>query len=959
MPAPDEAVVLDIGARLLRSARQAQPRLYRGVSGHILKRCLDDAPLRAALFRFVDVLPQLPGSAAQAAHLAAYLEESGSRGLLPGLLRLAARPGLAWLASLQVGHLARNFLIEETPRAFAQLLRALAAVPATASLDAVGEAVLSAAEADRYRDRVLWQLAQDWGEQTPHLSIKLSALTPDFDPLDAAGTRRRVYARLTPIVETAATRKATLTVDMEHHALKDCILALFLDLLVDFAAPDWQPAIALQAYLPDTSTDLERVLDAAQRSGRRLGVRLVKGAYWDQELAWAQQRGWPMPCYRSKAATDANYETLTATLLAHTDSLLPAIAGHNPRSLAVALAYARQHGLDSGQWEVQMLYGMAEPLRDALAAEQVPLRIYVPSGDLLAGIAYLIRRLLENTAGNSILRQTWLTPAANNDAGAIAALLQKPQMPAADLEPALPPPATLPLSDFSRRDVQDAFAAALQRQQRRFDQAAQATPAGLDAADIYLSRSPQHPERILGSTRLNDPLDLDAIVAATRAAQQEWAAQPATTRVAMLHALANRIESGRHDFAAIQVLEAGKPWREADADVAEAIDFLRYYGTQMLALSGPHTTADFPGEGNAYRYHARGLAVVIAPWNFPLAILTGMSAAALVSGNAVLMKPALPALQSAQALRAAMDEVGLPSALCPLLVGGVELGQLLVAHPDVDVIAFTGSRAAGLDILRAAHAPHPGQRQVKQVVCEMGGKNAIVVDADADLDEAVSGILVSAFGYGGQKCSACARVIAVEAIAPALQERLVAAAASLRWGDPADPACTHGPLISAMARQKALDYIAIGMQEARLLWQGDVPAAAGWYCPPTIFTDVHPDARIAREEIFGPVLALLTAPDFASALALANDCDYALTGGVYSRLPQHLALARERFRVGNLYLNRPITGARVGVQPFGGVGLSGTGIQAGGPDYLKQFMWMQSVSENLMRKGFVPSAAAD
>ncbi|HEY1181952.1 MAG TPA: aldehyde dehydrogenase family protein, partial [Rhodocyclaceae bacterium] len=330
--------------------------------------------------------------------------------------------------------------------------------------------------------------------------------------------------------------------------------------------------------------------------------------------------------------------------------------------------------------------------------------------------------------------------------------------------------------------------------------------------------------------------------------------------------------------------------------------------------------------------------------------------AALVTGNAALMKPALPGLQSALALRAAMDAVGLPRDVCPLLIGDADLGRALVAHSAVEIIAFTGSRAVGLDILHEAHTPRSGQRHIKQVVCEMGGKNAIVVDADADLDEAVGGILTSAFSYSGQKCSACSRVIAVEAIAPSLQQRLMAAAATLRWGDPADPSCDHGPLISAAARQKALDYIAIGGQEAHLLWQGSVPQGdgSGWYCPPTIFTEVRPEHRIAREEIFGPVLALMTAPDFATALAIANNCDYALTGGVYSRLPRHLALARDEFRVGNLYLNRRTTGARVGIQPFGGIALSGTGIQAGGPDYLKQFMWMQSSSENIMRKGFVP-----
>jgi RHH-type proline utilization regulon transcriptional repressor/proline dehydrogenase/delta 1-pyrroline-5-carboxylate dehydrogenase len=941
---PDEGEIQHIGRHLLHAARQSRPRLYQGISGLILNRCLADAGLRAALFRFIDVLPQLQGSAAQSAHLSAYLEEAGSTGLLPGLMRLSARPSLSWLASGQVKHMARNFLVEETPRALTGVLKGLAAVPAGITLDAVGEAVLTEAEADAYRDRVLWQLTQDWRGQVPHLSIKLTALTPSFDPLDPIGTKRRVYARLTPILEAAAVCGATITVDMEHHELKNQIVNLFLDLVSDFGDARWTPAIALQAYLPETDADLNNVLDAAQRTGRRLGVRLVKGAYWDQELAWSTERGWPMPCYRNKAATDAHYEALTGELLSHTDCLLPAIAGHNPRSLAVAIAHTRQRGLSPQQWEVQMLYGMAEPLRDALAGEHIPLRIYVPTGDLLAGMAYLIRRLLENTAGTSILRQTWL------EDGADVTLLQKPKPSETALDPT---PATLPLSDFSRSEVRKDFAAVLATAQQQLRH----TATGI-ADDIYLSRNPHRPEQALGGTRLTPLSDLDAAVTAAQDAQRLWAQRPAEERIAVLNALADHIAANRHAFAAIQVLEAGKAWREADADVAEAVDFLRYYNARMQRLSGTHTTVDFPGERNHYRYLPRGVAAVIAPWNFPLAILVGMSAAALVTGNAALLKPALPGLQSALALRAAMDSVGIPQALCPVLVGGVDLGKALVAHPRIDIIAFTGSRAIGLDILRVAHTPHPDcqkdQRHIKQVVCEMGGKNAIVVDADADLDEAVGGILTSAFGYGGQKCSACSRVIAVASIEDALQTRLVAAAASLRWGDPADPAFDHGPLITADARRKALDYIEIGRQEGRLLWQGTVPEH-GWYCPPTIFTDVKPGHRIAREEIFGPVLVLMTAPDFAAALAMANDNDYALTGGVYSRLPQHLELAERDFCVGNLYLNRRITGARVGVQPFGGIALSGTGIQAGGPDYLKQFMWMQSVSQNVMRKGFVPT----
>ncbi|HTJ97726.1 MAG TPA: proline dehydrogenase family protein [Rhodocyclaceae bacterium] len=941
----DEASVVAIGQALLSAARQTQPRLYRGVSGYLLTRSLNDAAVRAALFRYIDVLPQLHGSKHTAQHLKAYLDEADSDGLLSSLLRLTARPSLAWLGTLQIKRMARNFLAEENAVSLAAILAQLQTLPASVTLDAVGEAVLTDAEADAYRDRVLWQLAQDWQGQAPHLSIKLTALTPRFDPLDPTGTRRRVFARLAPILEAAANAQATVTVDMEQHELKELILNLFLDAASTFNDSRWLPAIALQAYLPETSADIQRVIASSQKLGRKLGVRLVKGAYWDQERAWAAERGWPMPCFTDKPATDAHYEQLTALLLANTDCIMPAIAGHNPRSLAVAIAHAQAQGLNNQQWEIQMLYGMAEPLRDAIAQAGLPLRIYVPTGELLAGIAYLIRRLLENTASTSVLRQTYL------DSNSDAALLAAPQSSESVTVQTFP--ATLPLSDFSQATVRGDFAASLA-------ELTHALPLQTlnESEDLYISRSPQQPERVIGAHRITPLHELNTIIAEAQAAQKVWVRQPLQTRLAILLKLADVIEQERHRYAALQVLEAGKPWREADADVAEAIDFLRYYVAQMQSLAGAHRTVDFPGEQNCFSYRPRGIAVVIAPWNFPLAILTGMTTAALVTGNAAIMKPALPGLQSARALRTAMDSVGIPAALCPLLVGGPELGHLLVAHPYVNVIAFTGSRSVGLEILRNAHTPQPGQRHVKQVVCEMGGKNAIIVDEDADLDEAVSGIIASAFGYSGQKCSACSRVIAVGAVAEQLLPRLIAAAATLQWGDPSDPANDHGPLISASAQQKALDYIAIGGQEANMVWQGHVPLyeKSGWFCPPTIFADVKPEHRIAREEIFAPILALLSTPNFATALQIANDCDYALTGGVYSRLPEHLATAAEQFQVGNLYLNRRTTGARVGVQPFGGIALSGTGVQAGGPDYLKQFMWMQTVSSNVLRRGFVPDS---
>jgi len=958
-----ETEIQHTGQRLLAQAGHSRPALYRGLTGALLARVMDAPALRDSLFQLVDTLPQLRDNADIARHLRAYLDtvpDENRRGWISHLLNLAARPSLGWSVRVFARQLGKRFLCEETEKDLTRLLTELGKVPARVTVDAVGETVLSETEADAYLQRNLslldWLARQRESQGAPHLSIKLTALTSRFDPLDAEGSRDRVLSRIAPLLEAANRHGATLTVDMEHYELKDQILGLFLH-LAEHCHGNWQPAIALQAYLPDTPADLERVHAAALRLGRRLGVRLVKGAYWDQEQAWAAQRDWPAPTLQDKAATDAQYESLTIWLLERSDALHPAIASHNLRSQAVALTHARRLGLTAQHWEAQMLLGMAEPLRAALAAEGVPLRLYVPTGDLSTGIAYLIRRLLENTASSSILRQTYVDGVDQDALLAAPQPLSIEQPTAADAAPG--DFSNQPLLDFSRPDVQARFTAALAEIRTQLPLHYRQAASMETPATCFSARNPAAPDEVLGYIDLVTPAQADAAVGKAKAAFPAWRDTTVAERCRILRRAADLMVTERYSLAALEVLEEAKPWRDADADVAEAVDFLRYYAAQMEALQGDapggwRTTKDFPGESNAWTYAPRGIAVVIAPWNFPLAILCGMTAAALVSGNCALMKPALPALLVAQALHRILLAAGIPPEVLQLLPGDADVGQALVRHPAVNIIAFTGSRQVGLSILQTAHSPAPEQRHIKQVVCEMGGKNAIVVDADADLDDAIAGILASAFGYSGQKCSACSRVIAVEAVHDRLLQRLAEAADSLAWGAPENPVNDHGPLITAAARDKALGYIEIGRYEGRQVWQGKVPDQ-GWYVPPTIFADIQPQHRLAREEIFGPILAVMKAPDFAAALAMAQDADYALTGGVYTRLPQHLALARDHYAVGNLYLNRRITGARVGVQPFGGIALSGTGIQAGGPDYLKQFLWSRCVSTNTMRHGFMPT----
>jgi RHH-type proline utilization regulon transcriptional repressor/proline dehydrogenase/delta 1-pyrroline-5-carboxylate dehydrogenase len=446
--------------------------------------------------------------------------------------------------------------------------------------------------------------------------------------------------------------------------------------------------------------------------------------------------------------------------------------------------------------------------------------------------------------------------------------------------------------------------------------------------------------------------DANAAVAVAARAWPTWRDRPLAERAARIEALADRLEQGRHALAALQCLEVGKPWREADADVAEAVDFCRYYARQALVELAPRRQGDALGEENTLCYEGRGVCVVIAPWNFPLAILTGMATAALVAGNTVVLKPAEQSSAIAWRLHQHLLAAGVPAEVASFLPGvGEQIGPLLVSHPDVAQIAFTGSKEVGLEILAAAAQTRPGQRQVKRVVCEMGGKNAIVVDDDADLDEAVAGVLRSAFGYSGQKCSACSRAIVLDGVHDAFVARLVAAAASLPVGAAHHPGTTIGPVVDEKARARLLR--AIEAPGARALFVGSAPQG-GWFVPPAILAVDDAQHELMQRELFGPVLALYRARDFAHALEVANGTEFALTGAVYSRSPAHLDQARRRFRVGNLYLNRGSTGALVGRQPFGGFAMSGVGTKAGGPNYLLQFADPRVVTENTLRRGFAP-----
>jgi 1-pyrroline-5-carboxylate dehydrogenase len=514
----------------------------------------------------------------------------------------------------------------------------------------------------------------------------------------------------------------------------------------------------------------------------------------------------------------------------------------------------------------------------------------------------------------------------------------------------LPPFRNEPYTDFSIAANRASMESALARIRTQLGRHYSLLIAGkrLETPDNLISFNPARPDEIIGIHAKATPDLANRAVEAAYASFPKWSRTPASSRIQMLVSAASLIRERKLDFDAWLVLEAGKTWPEAEAETAEAIDFCEYYAREMVRLSGPQPVVQMPGEHDEFRYLALGVGIVIPPWNFSLAILCGMAVAALVTGNTIVIKPSSETPTVGAIFAETLLEAGFPPESFSFLPGsGGAIGDILVQHPKTRFVSFTGSRDVGLHINELAARPLKGQIWIKRIVAEMGGKDAIVVDDDCDLDAAVEGVAASAFGYQGQKCSACSRAIVHQKVYDAFTEKLKARTANIAVGSPEDPAFAMGPVISAGAKKTILDYIAVGKREGRLLVGDGAIPADGHYVAPTVIADVASKARVFQEEIFGPVLAIAKARDFDHALAMANDSQYGLTGAIYSNNAAHVAKAREEFFVGNMYINRKCTGAMVGAHPFGGFNMSGTDSKAGGPDYLLLFLQGKSIAEKL------------
>lgn len=946
--------------------------------GRIMDWSMKNEHFKVQMFRFVDVLPYLQSSSEVTKHLKEYFADAGDD--LPSVFNFglglgSLAPGiLAGAVKKNVTQMAKMFITGESPQDALPALKKARKSKITFTADLLGEATLSEKEALEYLQRYLelmdWLAsdAQSWeaipqideDENGPipkvNVSVKVTALYSQIDEAAWDQSMAVVKERLRLVFRKALEKNIFINLDMEQYAHKDFLLDAFSDLIMEPEFknyPHW--GIVLQAYLRDSAIDADRMVELAKKRGVPFTIRLVKGAYWDFETVLARQKGWQVPVYLNKKESDANFEVCAKKLLDAYPHLRVAVGSHNVRSISAAIAYAKARGIDPRGIEIQMLFGMADAIKRTLVREGYRVREYATIGELIPGMAYLVRRLLENTSNESFLRNKF----ADNVASDV--LMKNPMEGLVNSDGnVIRTPGQFynePPVDFALPQAREAMLKALGEWRKNLGRV---YPAMIDGREFKSTKTisrlnPSKTGEVVGSTVACGTNEAEAALQSAKKGLKTWAARPADERARLLEALADKMVQQKYRLAALQVLEVGKGWREADGDVAEAIDFCRYYALEMRKLANPRKVGRAPGENSLYHYQPRGVALVIAPWNFPLAILTGMVTAALVTGNTVIMKPAEQSSITGAELMRLMMEVGFPKDAVQFLPGyGEEVGEYLVNHKDVALIAFTGSKPVGLSIMKKAMHVHEGQNHIKKVIAELGGKNAIIIDSDADLDEAVQGVIYSAFGFQGQKCSACSRVIALDSIYDRFLERLLEAAKSLHVGASEDPRSFMGPVIDDEAYQRIQATVADAKSRHKLVFEGSAPKD-GYFIAPTIFADVDPNSSLAQKEIFGPVLAVIKAKDLDHALEIGNSTEYALTGGLYSRSPATIERVKRDFEVGNLYINRGNTGALVERHPFGGFKMSGIGSKAGGPDYLLQFLEPRVITENTMRRGFVPN----
>jgi len=965
-------------------------------TGKVMDWAMKNEDFKVQMFRFVDVLPYLNTSESLSRHIEEYFATEDSN--IPDVLKWGAtktKIGGGLVAKVlnktirsNIESMARQFIIGQVSKEAVKGIKKLRKDGFTFVLDLLGEATVSEKESAAYLDGYLevltaiqsevhkWKPLEvssgdlDWGHAPKvNVAVKPSAFYSQSKPVDMEGTAEGMLERIEPVYRKVMEMGGFMCIDMESLKYKEATVELYKRLRTKY--PEYPHlGIVFQAYLKSVDNDVRDLLNWSREKNLPASIRLVKGAYWDYETVMAKQNGWEVPVWTHKPESDMAYERVARMILENSDICHFACASHNIRTISAVLEMATAMGVPEEKYEFQVLYGMAEPVRKGLKNVAKRVRLYCPYGDLLPGMAYLVRRLLENTANESFLKQTFA------DEADMDRLLENPEVTlrrqlegkcvVPEANEGLARFQNYPIVDFTIAEERAAYPEAIARLRSSLGKKIPLYINGKDVetSDMLDSYNPANPEEVIGSVCQAGVGEVDDAVEAASKAYLTWRDVSPAERAEVLLKAAQYLKDNIHDLCAVQILEVGKQWEQAQADIGEAIDFMEYYAREMIRLGKPRRMGHAPGEMSHLFYQGKGVAAVIAPWNFPLAISVGMVSAAIVSGCPVVYKPAGISSCVGHGLVKMWKAAGLPDGVFNYCPGrGAVVGDHLVDHPDVAVIAFTGSMEVGLRIQERAAKVQPGQQQCKKVIAEMGGKNATIIDDDADLDEAVLGVLYSAFGFQGQKCSACSRVIVLDAIYDRFVERLTEAAKSVKLGPAENPANYMGPVVDRAAQENVLRYVKIAEEEGQLLVKleasADLRATGGCYVPLTIVEKIAKDHRIAQEEVFGPILAVMRAGDMDEALDIANSTRFALTGAIYTRSPAHLERAANEFRVGNLYLNKPSVGAMVERHAFGGFKMSGVGSKSGGPDYLLQFLDPRLVCENTIRRGFAPIEEGD
>ena len=952
--------------------------------GRVLSWTMEHSSFKTRLFHFIDVLPVLETPKQILAHLKEYFKDEESSLLLSGIRWGGLAPALASkVIKQQVREMAKIFIAGRTVEEALKIIEEMRKNELAFTIDFLEEATLSEKEGIACRDRYLnlieqlaraekrWQKRE---ESSPlvNISVKITSLCSQIYLPAWEFSKTAVKNRLRPIMKKAVENSVFLNIDVERYQHKTFTLEIFKELLME---PDFKTyphfGIVIQSYLRESFSDLQELADFAKKRGVPFTVRLVKGAYWDSEILTARQKNWPVPVWTNKADTDANFETCIRFLLENHKALKTAVGSHNVRSVAVALALHKK--FPKASLEFQALYGMGDSLVQPLKERGYTFRLYVTVGELIPGMSYLVRRLLENTANQSFIRSVLVENQSEEETLA---------PPKRNLKP-LPEKETItgstnhqryvsrngntqketttsfanhPTLDFSLKKNRDRYTKALKDWKGKLPLTAPILISGREetSSSFYDRENPSDTGQTIGRVFFADKQQGEkAVQTAVNFFQKPHPLSP-EQRVERLKKLGSLIAEKEFLFSALETLEVGKSWSEAQADVAEAVDFCNYYGDSFLKLAQPRQTCETAGENNVSLLEPVGVTAVIAPWNFPLAILAGMTVAPLVCGNPVIIKPAEQSALIAFEFAKLLLKSGFPPESFAFLPGrGEETGAFLVERPEVSLISFTGSFEVGAQIIQSAGRIASGQTHIKRCVVEMGGKNAIVVDESADLDMAVEGVLQSAFSFQGQKCSACSRLIVLKNIYDRFMERFLPALDSLPVGRAEDPQHVIGPVVDQSAFKKIQSFIQKGKETAHLLYQGKAPSHEHFIAP-TVFLVEDVSHPLMQEEIFGPVLAVLKAGDPEEAFSCVNQVKYGLTAGFYSRHPGRIERFKSSVDVGNVYINRNCTGALVERHPFGGRKRSGLGSKTGQAEYLKHFLHTKVVSENTMRRGFSP-----